>query len=79
MECDVKNDWNRILKNIWHWNVLIHWKGTLRGGISYIAKRYSEAGNKYMENYDFTKSSIYIEYPDMDNFGNEWLSSLWWI
>ena len=24
----------------------------LRGGISYIAKRYSEANNKYMKNYD---------------------------
>ena len=27
----------------------------LRGGISYIAKRYSEANNKYMKNYDQTK------------------------
>ena len=24
----------------------------LRGGTSYIAKRYSEANNKYMKNYD---------------------------
>ena len=34
----------------------------LRGGISYIAERYSEANNKYMKNYDFTKPSIYIGY-----------------
>ena len=40
----------------------------LRGGISYIAKRYSETNNKYMENYDSTKPSIYIEYLDMNNF-----------
>ena len=32
----------------------------LRGGISYIAKRYSEANNKYMKNYDHTKTSKYI-------------------
>ena len=29
----------------------------LRGGISYIAKRYSEANNKDMKNYDPTKPS----------------------
>ena len=39
----------------------------LRGGISYIAKRYSEANNKYMKNYDPTKPSIYISHLDMNN------------
>ena len=39
----------------------------LRGGISYIAKRYSKANNKYMKNYDPTKPSIYISYLDMNN------------
>ena len=29
----------------------------LRGGIYYIAKRYSEANNKYMKTYDLTKPS----------------------
>ena len=33
----------------------------LRGRISYIDKRYSEANNKYMKNYDPTKPSKYIE------------------
>ena len=33
-----------------------------RGGISYIAKRYSEACNNYMKNYDLTKLSKHIEY-----------------
>ena len=39
----------------------------LRGGISYIAKRYSEANNKYMENYDSKKRSKYISYLDMND------------
>ena len=32
----------------------------LRGGISYIAKKYSEANNKYLKDYDHTKPSKYI-------------------
>ena len=36
----------------------------MRGGISYIAKRYSKANNKYMECYDSSKESIYITYLD---------------
>ena len=39
----------------------------LRGGVSYIAKRYSEANNKYIKNYYPTKSSKYIEYLDENN------------
>ena len=39
----------------------------LRRGISYIVKRYSEANNKYMKNYDPTKPSKYISYLDMNN------------
>ena len=55
----------------------------MRGGISYIAKRYAKANNKYMKNYDPTKPSKYISYLDMNNLfmqlGNESISSLWWI
>ena len=36
-------------------------------GISYIAKRYSKANNKYIKDYDPTKPSIYIQYLDMNN------------
>ena len=39
----------------------------LRGGISYIAKRYAKANNKYIENYDSTKPSKFISYLDMNN------------
>ena len=39
----------------------------LRGGISNIDKRYSEANNKYMKNYDPTKLPKYKEYLDKNN------------
>ena len=38
----------------------------LRVGISYIAKRYSKANNKYMKDYDPKKPSKYIWYLDMN-------------
>ena len=41
-------------------------KGT-RGGVSYIAKRYAKANNKYMNDYDPQKSSIFITYLDKNN------------
>ena len=39
----------------------------LRGGISYISKRYSEVNNKCMESYDPTKESKYIIDLDANN------------
>ena len=39
----------------------------LRGGISQVAKRYSEANDKYTKNYDPTKPSKFIECLDMNN------------
>ena len=39
----------------------------LSGGPSYTTKRYSEANNKHMKNYDPTKPSKYTEYLDMNN------------
>ena len=38
-----------------------------RGGISYIAKRYAKANNKYINNYDPKKPSTFISYLGMDN------------
>ena len=38
-----------------------------RGGISYIAKRYTKANNKYMNDYDSEKSSTFITYLDKNN------------
>ena len=42
-------------------------KKGLKGGISYIAKRYSKENNKYMKNYDPTKPSIFVPYLGMNN------------
>ena len=39
----------------------------LRGRISYTAKTYAEANNKYMKNDDPTKPSKYIRYLDMND------------
>ena len=39
----------------------------MRGGISYIAKRYSKANNKYIKSYDDNKSSKYIMNLDASN------------
>ena len=39
----------------------------LREGISYIAKRYAKANNKYMKDYDPKKPSKFITYLDMNN------------
>ena len=39
----------------------------IRGVISYIAKRYAKADNKYMKNYDPTKLSKFITYLDIHN------------
>ena len=39
----------------------------LRGGISYIAKRYAKANNKYMNDYDPKKQSTFISNLDRNN------------
>ena len=39
----------------------------LRGGISYIAERYSKANNEYCPDYDPKKPSTFISYLDMNN------------
>ena len=66
MGCDVKNDWCKIRKISDIEMYLFIQKGLTRR-ISYIAKRYSEANNKYLKDYDPTKPSKYIEYFDENN------------
>ena len=58
--------WCKIRKNCRHWDVLIHWKG-LRGGVSYIAKKYAKENNKYIKDYDPKNPSKFITFLDMNN------------
>ena len=39
----------------------------IRGGMTHIAKRYSEANNKYMKDYNPDKTFKYIQYLDVNN------------
>ena len=39
----------------------------MRGGTSYITKRYSKANNKYMQSYDYKKAKKYITCLDANN------------
>ena len=39
----------------------------MRGGISYVNKRYSNTNNKYCPDYDKTKPEKYIAYIDINN------------
>ena len=39
----------------------------LRGGVSYIAKRYAKANNKCLNDYNPKKPSTFISYLDMNN------------
>ena len=39
----------------------------MRGGISYTGKRHSKANNKYTENYDSSKESVFIMYLDANS------------
>ena len=49
------------------YDMLMMFEKGIRGGISHISKRYAEANNKYMENYNKEKPSTYIQYLDANN------------
>ena len=46
----------------------------LRGGVSYIAKRYSKSNNKYMKKYDHKKPSKFITHIDMNDLYDSTMS-----
>ena len=49
------------------YDMLMMFERGVRGGISHISKRYAEANNKYMVDYDPDKPSTYIKYLDANN------------
>ena len=55
------------LKKVFDIDLYLFIEKGLKGGISYITKRYSQANNKYLKRYDLTKLSKYISYLDMNN------------
>ena len=62
------------LKNIVDIDMYLFIEKGLRGGISYIAKKYAKANNKYLKNYDPKKPSRYISYLGMNNlYGLIWM------
>ena len=65
------------------YDMLMMFEEGIRGGITHISKRYSEANNKYMEKYDPYKPSKFITYLDANNLsqslpthGFEWMKDL---
>ena len=49
------------------YDMLMMFERGIRGGMTHISKRYSEANNKYMQNYDPDKPSKFIQYLDANN------------
>ena len=49
------------------YDMLMMFERGIRGGITHISKRYAEANNKYMKDYDKTKPSTYIQYLDANS------------
>ena len=47
--------------------MLMMFERGIRGGMTHIAKRYSEANNKYMKDYNPDKPSKFIQYLDANN------------
>ena len=55
------------LQRLTDYDMLMMFEKGIRGGISHISKRYAEANNKYMKDFDKTKPSTFIQYLDANN------------
>ena len=49
------------------YDMLMMFERCIRGGITHISKRYAEANNKYMKNYNPDVESSFIQYLDANN------------
>ena len=49
------------------YDMLMMFERGIRGGITHISKRYAEANNKYMKDYNPIKETSYIQYLDANN------------
>ena len=49
------------------YDMLMMFEQGIRGGISHISKRYAEANNSYMKDFDESKPSTFIQYLDANN------------
>ena len=49
------------------YDMLMMFEKGIRGGITHISKRYAEANNKYMKDYNHNKPSSFIQYLDANN------------
>ena len=49
------------------YDILLMVEEGIRGGICHSIHRYAKANNKYMNNYDKNKESLYIQYLDANN------------
>ena len=52
---------------LYNYDMLIIFEQGIRGGITHISKRYSEANNKYMKDFDPKKPSKFTTYLDANN------------
>ena len=55
------------LQLLTNYDMLMMFEKGIRGGMSHISKRYAEANNKYMKDFDKTKPSTFITYLDANN------------
>ena len=49
------------------YDMLLFFERGIRGGMTHISKRYAEANNHYMTNFDSSKPETYIQYLDANN------------
>ena len=58
---------NQNLELLKDYDMLMMFERGIRGGITHISKRYAEANNKYMKDFNPDKPSSYIQYLDANN------------